>query len=491
MKKWIFIILLAVVIVCGFAYCSKSIASEENLSYYNQTLVYDEVNNVLEGTEVVGFFNYTDTVLDNIYLHLYANAFREGAKATVVSLANYEKAYPNGKSYGSIEIESVSSGDNYLEYQICGEDNNILEVKMGKELYPNELFEFEIGFSVKLANIHHRLGHGKNTINICNYYPVMCVYENGGFVTDLYNSNGDPFYSKTANYDVSITYNKEYTLASTGKQKNVLDGEHKITTIKARDVRDFAMVLSPKFQTTIENYDGIEINYYYYDDISSKNTIKVIKEVLDMNKKYGKYPYDTLSVVEANFVHGGMEYPNLVLISDDLADYQTYINVIVHELCHQWWYGIVGNNQYSHGFLDEGLTDYNTAKFYDLYPQYGQSSVKIFNNASNGYATFEKVYRDVMGDKFSTSMLRKINEFETENEYVYLTYVKGMLMFASLEDMLGQTKMDKCLKVYYENNKFSEATPECLVDAFVKTSGKNLYSFFDSWFNGEVVIGQF
>ena len=406
-NKWKIIIICCCVItvIAGILVLSKKVSADQNLCYYKQELIFDDKNKKLEGKETVCFYNYTDNVLESVCLHLYPNAFREGAKATVVSLANYEKAYPNGKNYGFITIESVNSGEEYLEYSIGGEDENILEIKMGRDLYPGEMFEFEVGFVVKLANINHRLGYGKSTINLCNYYPILCVYENGAWVQDLYNSNGDPFYSKCANYEVSITYSKDLTLASTGKQKNILDGENKITNIKAEKVRDFAMVLSSKFHNMEEFYDGIEIDYYFYDDSTPKQTITAIKEVLEMNKTYGKYPYKNLSIVEANFVHGGMEYPNLVLISDDLADYETYINVVVHELCHQWWYGVVGNNQYTHGFLDEGLTDYNTAKFYSLHSKYGLTSDKIFNNATNGYTTFVKVYGDVKQD-FSTSMIR-------------------------------------------------------------------------------------
>ncbi|MBQ9785861.1 MAG: M1 family metallopeptidase, partial [Clostridia bacterium] len=472
------------------AVCSNKVRAEENLCYYNQTLYFDEESYTIEGKQTIGFYNYTNDILENVCLHLYPNAFRQGANASVVSLANYEKAYPNGKDYGNISIESVNAKQEYLTYSICGTDQNILEVQLGKELFPDELFEFEVGFSVKLANINHRLGYGNSTINICNYYPILCVYENGDFVKDLYNSNGDPFYSKVANYQVSITYDKQYTLASTGTQKNIIDGENKVTTIKAENVRDFAMVLSSKYQTLNQIYNDVELNYYYYDDTTPKQTLTVIKEVLDLNKKYGKYPYKTLSVAEANFVHGGMEYPNLVLISDDLADYETYINVVVHELCHQWWYGVVGNNQYTYGFLDEGLTDYNTAKFYEAYPKYGLKCSTIFNNATNGYTTFTKVYNDVKKD-FSTKMIRRLDEFETENEYVYLTYVKGMLMFASLEELIGTKRMDKCITAYYNTYKFKEATPQDLVNAFSRASGKNLQSFFDSWFNGEVVLGSF
>lgn len=486
-KKWIFGVIIACVVAGAFAFCASNLSKEQSYCYYKQTLFFNNQDKILEGKEVVGFYNYSNSVLTSAYLHLYPNAFREGAKAKVVSLANEQKAYPNGKNYGKIDVESVCMGDASLEYEIGGVDDNILIVHFGKELFPDETFEFEIGFSVALANINHRLGYGENTINVCNYYPILCVIENGEFVTDLYNSNGDPFYSKVANYDVEICYNNALTLASTGKQSLKKDANSTTAKIQAKKVRDFAMVFSEKFTVLCDSFMDISLNYYYYDDSAPSKTMEVIKDVLKMNAKYGKYPYGMLSVCEANFVHGGMEYPNLVLISDDLQDGDTYINVVVHELCHQWWYGVVGNNQFEYGFLDEGLTDFNTALFYDEYPEYNHSSKDIFANASKMYANFEKVYASVVPN-FSTKMVRRLDEFDTESEYTYLAYVKGMLMFSNLNDLLGSKKMTKCLKYYYECNKFGEATPDDLVKAFNKASGKNLTSFFESWFEGRVVV---
>ena len=222
MKKKIFVagvfVILGVIAASIFAVCCNNLSRQENYGYYVQELYFDEQTHTLDGKQVVGFFNYTDEVLTSACLHLYANAFREGAKAKVVSLANFDKAYPNGASYGLITIESVSVESEYLTYSVGGEDDNILTVEFGQEVFPDEYFEFEIGFNVQLANINHRLGYGKNTINLCNYYPIMCVRENGGWVTDLYDSNGDPFYSKVANYEVELTYSNNYVLASSGKQ---------------------------------------------------------------------------------------------------------------------------------------------------------------------------------------------------------------------------------------------------------------------------------
>ena len=490
-KKLFFICCgVAISIIAGvFAICANHLSLDDDYCYYKQTLVFSDESKTLEGKETVGFYNYTDQILTKVYLHLYPNAFKEGNKAKVVSLANEIKAYPNGKSYGEINIESVNSGETSLSYEIGGEDENILIIDMGQELYPQDTFVFEIGFSTILANINHRLGYGNNTINLCNYYPILCVYNNGEYMTDLYHSNGDPFYSKIANYSVEITYPKKYTLASSGVQTIKDDGNLSVAKINAEKVRDFAMVLSDKYTTMCDTYGSTKLFYYYYNDSSPTETMQVVKKVLDMNKKYGNYPYATLSVCEANFVHGGMEYPNIVLISDDLNDGDTYKNVVIHELCHQWWYGLVGNNQYLYGFLDEGLTDFNTALFYDIYPEYNHSSKEIFANAEKSYTNFVKVYSDVVPD-FSTKMIRKLNEFSTESEYTYIAYVKGMLMFSNLNDLLGTKKMTKCLKYYFECNKFKEATPQDLVDAFTKAGSKDLESFFDSWFNGKVSIVQ-
>lgn len=481
---------VAIAIATGvFAICSNRLSSNDNYCYYNQTLIFNDDSKMLEGKEMVDFYNYSDQILTEVYLHLYPNAFKEGNKAKVVSLANEHKAYPNGKSYGEICIESVNSKDCDLSFEIGGEDENILIIDLNCELYPQDTFEFEIGFSTKLANINHRLGYGNNTINLCNYYPILCVYENNEYMTDLYHSNGDPFYSKIANYSVEITYPKKYTLASSGVQNIKDSGDYKVAKITANKVRDFAMVLCDKFTTLCDTYASTKLFYYYYNDSSPTETMQVIKKVLDMNKKYGVYPYSTLSVCEANFVHGGMEYPNIVLISDDLGDSDTYKNVVVHELCHQWWYGLVGNNQYLYGFLDEGLTDFNTALFYDEYPEYNHSSKEIFSNAEKSYANFVKVFSEVVPN-FSTKMVRKLNEFATENEYVYVAYIKGMLMFSNLNDLLGAKKMTKCIKYYFECNKYQEATPQDLINAFCRAGGKDLTSFFSSWLDGKVCVVQ-
>ena len=468
--------------------CSDKLSYPKIVNTYNMDITYIEEQQLVEGKVNVGYVNQTDTTLSEAKFHLYPNAFRENSKASVVSLANKDKAYPNGNSYGNITIKSVTLNGENKEIEICGEDENILNVVFEKQLYPNERVEIEICFQTKLANINHRLGYGKNCVNICNFYPVACVYDNGEYQTDLYNSNGDPFYSKVANYNVNFTYPSDYILASTGVGEIASADGQNVASIVAEGVRDFGIVISKNYQILSNEVNNIKINYFYHSDENAEQSLKLANSVVEyFSENFGQYPYKELDVVETNFVHGGMEYPNLVLISDDLADYETYQNVIIHEIAHQWWYGVVGNDQYSNGWIDEGLAEFSTALFYDACADFELSREQIVRNATTSYATFMRVYGDVLGE-IDTSMNRELDEFATEPEYVYNTYTKGLLMFASLYELIGEDDFFDCLQYYYRTCAFLEAKPEDVIYCFSRASGRDLSGFFNSWINGKVVI---
>ena len=85
-------------------------------------------------------------------------------------------------------------------------------------------------------------------------------------------------------------------------------------------------------------------------------------------------------------------------------------------------------------------------------------------------------------------MNRRLNEYNNESEYVYISYVKGMLMFDSLKDVLGKEKFIKCLQTYFEDNKFKIATPDTLIESFSKGAKCNMRDIFESWINGKVKI---
>ena len=205
------------------------------------------------------------------------------------------------------------------------------------------------------------------------------------------------------------------------------------------------------------------------------------------NRIFGKYPYSTYSVVETNFVHGGMEYPNLVYISDAIGSIEDYQNTIIHETAHQWWYGIVGNSAYHYGWLDEGLTEYSTLLFYKENPSYNVNIENSIKSSTNSYVLFMEIYSEYI-DNLDTSLDRNISEYNTEPEYVYMAYVKGMLLLDNIRDTIGDKKFYECLAHYYKENIFLNVTPDTMIENFSTTANTNLTSLFDRWISGKVVI---
>ena len=498
MKK-ILVLLICCISVFVLFGCDKQQKAEYNT--YTMEIVYNDFEKSLLGTESVLYVNNSDSVLDFVCFHLYPTAFRQGSNQSVVSLNEYKSCYYNGASYGDIRIDNVYIENQTSDFEICGEDENILKVYLKQSLQPQQNVLIEIDFFVKLPNINHRFGYGENTINIANFYPIACVYEDGEFFDKGYNSNGDPFYSQIANYNVKITFPSNLTIAHSGNLKNssvlqydfntedkTISTECKKIEISAEKVRDFAFVLSEKFQVISDCQDQTQIYYFYYNDTKPDTSLKTAQDALKtFNQMIGKYPYTTLSVVESNFVHGGMEYPNLVYISDGITNYEDYQNVIIHEIAHQWWYNLVGSNAFDNGWQDEGLTDYSTAVFYEKNPEYSRTKDNIILNATRNYSFFVDVYSSVY-DNLDTSMTRPLDEYSTSPEYVYIAYVKSMLMFDSLRNLIGDTKFFNGLNIYFENYCFKEAKPEQMIECFEKASNLDLESFFCAWLDGKVII---
>lgn len=442
----------------------------------------------LTGKMKVAYRNAEDVPLENVCFHLYGNAYRQDAKYPPVSAASSANAYPNGKSvYGQTEIKSVSQEGEESAFEVGGEDRNILIVPLKQELYPDETAELGIEFELKLSNIHHRLGYGDDTVNFGNWYPIVCVYENGGFLTDPYYSNGDPFYSEVSDYDVTVTVPGDFVCAFGG---DVVEetGDSLVTyKVRAERVRDFAMVFSTRFRVLSDYVDGngTRVDYFYYDDDrAAEHLALAIKAIGTFNKLFGKYPYDTYTVVKADFCHGGMEYPRLVYISDGVTG-EDYDTTIVHETAHQWWYGLVGNDQIRAGYLDEGLAEYSTALFYENNPEYNLDRKYFVDSATTSYKLFERVIGEVTG-KFDSSMNRSLADYKSEYEYIVMTYRKGFILFDELRTAVGDDAFFKGLRKYVSRNEYKNATLSELIGAM--SVNADVSGFIDSFVSGKAVL---
>ncbi len=249
MKKLWMVGLLCVMFLFGCGNSNLDINKQsKQLNTYQMDLTYTE-EHMLNGNETLTYTNRTDTTLSFLCFHLYPKAFSEGAVNKPVSTLNEKKAYPNGFSAGDIVINFAKVNGVDATFEYSGTDNNILKLFLGFDLEPLDKVTVLIDFTVQVPNVNHRFGYGENTVNLANFYPIVAVFENGEFILDPYNSNGDPFYSDMSNYEVKLTVPTEFVVSSTGEQTSAVK-EESISTyyLNAKTVRDFAIVLSTKFK---------------------------------------------------------------------------------------------------------------------------------------------------------------------------------------------------------------------------------------------------
>ncbi|MBE5748519.1 MAG: M1 family metallopeptidase [Clostridiales bacterium] len=463
--------------------------TSENISSYTIKANYNDESKMLVANQKVNYKNNTGDTLDEVRFHLYPNAFRQDATFKAVADKDETNAYPSGKSYGEIKINKVVANGKQVDINVGGQDENILIVQLDKGVPNGESVMIEIDFCDLLPKVAHRFGYTDNAVCFGNWYPIACVYDNG-WVQDVYCTNGDPFYSEMANYNVEISYPKYMQIATTGNAKTSDGIKNKTTVANAKTVRDFAFVLSDKFEVLSTQAGDVTIKYFYFNDKNANQNLQIGAEAVQtFSKTFGQYPYDNLCIVQTDFLYGGMEYPNLVYIASNL-DQTGQKQVIVHEIAHQWWYNLVGNNQVAHAWLDEGLTDYSTALFFKLNEQYKNEITyeKLVKTAERNYTMFVDVLESFKGGA-DTTMTRATHQYKTEQEYVCMTYTKGMLLFDSLAFGMGQNKMQKCLQNYFDEFKTKTVKPNDMIKSFGKTTGTDLAGFFNNWLDGKVTIG--
>ena len=441
----------------------------------------------LNGVQTVDFFNSTENTICELKFNIYANAFRQGAKYSPIGAQYLSRAYPNGLSYGEFIVNGVTLHEESADFKIEGVDKNVLTIPLKEEIFPEERVSVTIDYTINLANVIARTGYNADTINLANFYPILCGLDENGFYECAYYSAGDPYFSDCSDYTVTLSCEEKYTVASSGKlvSANSQNGKTQ-RKYELNNARSFALVLSEKFEAITQEIDGLQLNYYFYDDENPNESFEYIKKSIKyFNQTFGEYPYSTYSVVQTQFIQGGMEFPALVMISDDLEK-NAYGEVIVHETAHQWWQTCVGNNEIEYGFVDEGLTEYSVVLFYENHPEYKMTRTQMITSSENTYKVFCSVYDKIFGG-VNTTMIRSLDEFTNEYEYVNISYIKPCIMYDYLRKTIGDEMFFKGLKNYFSKYCFKNVTPYEVVGVYEKL-GAGTNGFFESFYQGKVII---
>lgn len=479
--------------VCSGCSLDRTLKKQaKKLNTYTMDINIDQSDMTAECYLRYEYTNRTDSVVDSFVFHLYPRAFREGATVKPYTSVSEARCFPNGISYGDIKINEVRLDDKNHDYFLIGEDEDKLEVKLNSELFYDDHAEIEIYFDLTIPNSTHRFGYYQNNINLANFYPQLSVLENGEYDLTPYYANGDPFYSECANYVVSVTAPSEYDVFSSGdviKTENS-DGKTK-TTFSALAVRDFAIVLGNNFEVASVALKGQTINYVgYKGDNDLFSNVELAKKAFEyFSEQFRAYPYKTLNVIKTPFVHGGMEYPGLVMISDTCETSEEKHKVIVHEVAHEWWYALVGVNETKDAWIDEGLAEFSSALFFGATPEYNITYNQMVNDAITSYTLYVDVISS-LNRSVNTKMNLKVNEYVNEYEYTYMIYIKGLILFDDLMQVTGKNKLIGALSHIARDYAFSNIDTDIFTESIKKLTRKNTDSFFESYLNGNAIIGK-
>ena len=389
-----------------------------------------------------------------IKFNLYPNAYREGAKITPLK---------DGDTAGAFSLTEVKLNGKAADHKIEGSDENVLSVLLDREYKKGETVEVSIKYSAKLSVSDERLSFGAGRANLGNFFPMLCAFKDGNYIECEFGSVGDPFVSETADFSVSLTVPSDYVVAS-GFEAQSCDVEDTKTMYRysAKNVRDVAFCINDNFSVVEKKWGDKSIKYYFYIDDEPEKTMEVAILALDyFSDNFGEYPYSSFTFAQTQFDAGGMEYPCFAMIADNLVK-DDRLFAVVHEIAHQWWYGLVGNDQIGSPFLDESLAEYSTLAFFADHEDLGLDAEKIYNETKSGCAyaehAFSSVYPDYVG-----AVGRGVKEYKGEFDYVNSVYSKGMLMMKAAEDAIGRKTLFKRLKKYCAKNAHSIAKREDLL----------------------------
>jgi hypothetical protein len=370
---------------------------------YTISLTSNSTGGTWTGHESVTFSNASATPLTEVYLRLWDNA-HGSCPSTPVTVSKV-----TGGTASALTVNCTA-----------------LKVTLAAPLAQGATGSIGFDLSIVVTAGVDRFGHDGAYYFIGNALPVLAVRDGAGWHLDPYTNNGESFYALASDYTVTLDHPTSLAVPATGTSTDT-PGTSGRTVTKAvgSKVREFAWAAGPFSRTSGTTAGGVKVNVYRVSSISSSSAASMLStatSALDAHAaRFGAYPYGEADVVLDNgFWFGGMEYPGFVL---DLVS----TNALAHELAHQWFYGIVGDDEYTTPWLDEGFTDYAT----DLYFNKTGSGCGITWQSSAEKLTNSMAYWDAHSSRYST-----------------VVYGYGKCTLHDLRRLIGTTAMTNLLRSY-------------------------------------------
>lgn len=412
------------------------------------------------GRQVIRYTNAETTPLDEVILRLFPNTPGYGGAMTVTHV--------------QVDGTPISPSSQL--------DGSALRLPLTTPLAPGEAISLTMDFTVTIPTApntgYAQLSTVGGVTALANVYPLIPVYDEEGWSAEIAPPHGDAVTSDVAFYTVDVSAPSTLHLATSGGCSAADPGTWRCT---GGPIRDFVLVLGEDYERVSQEVAGTRVNSYYYPDhtASGEWVLHVATEAFTtFSDLFGTYPYAEFDVVETPTSAGGIEYPGLVVISDRLYGGQggTAEWVVVHEVAHQWWYGLVGNDQVDEPWLDEALTQYSTLLYFEsVYGADAAADIVEMN--------FAQAHQRLLESGSDMPVGLPVAAYSPAL-YSPVVYQKGPLYFHALREEVGDEAFFAILRTYFNRNRYEVTTPEEFLTAVKIVTGEEHRSLYERWIIG-------
>ncbi len=482
-------------------------ATLHHSEYFQQYVKYDidvklDIDyRQLKVKETLLYTNNSPDTLTEIYFHLYLNKYRKGSLA-----------FPNLTfDRGSIIINKMEENDSLNTSGII--DETLFKVALLNPLYPGYSVRFSFDFVVTLPLASGRLGYYGDHYDVGNWYVTPVVYDRAGW--HLHQHLDNEFYQEWGDFRVNIHVPKGFLVGATGNLLNsfqayqdtlkenrdhyLIHPEDTLLSVwqyEAKMVHDFAWTTDPAYVLIQSEWNGITFNVLAMD-YNAEDWKQVAewgpKAVQFLSEAFGMYPYDQMTVADTYIKAGGIEYPQITFINDmihPIYEPDQFKSTIIHEMAHNWYYGLLGSNQTEEGWMDEGFTTF--AEIKTMEALFGRYTNYSFSRSGWLSSRFSLNDDDRLENARSYLRLAKM-DFDRDHinmhpdymgqEGYYLEYAKSAIVLFMLEYTIGDSLFAGVMLDYFDKWHFKHPYPQDFVSVAEKYADRDLDWFFEQWWN--------
>jgi hypothetical protein len=471
--------------------------------YWQQRVDYamdvrlDVKSNKVTGSQKLIYTNNSRDTLIKVYYHLYFNAFQPNSMMDVRSRAIADPDPRVGDRISKLTDDEIGY-QHILNIKQDGKDVNysvdgtIMEVKLNKPILPNAKTTFELKFESQVPIQIRRSGRNSKegiAYSMTQWYPKLAEYDKHGWHADQYVAR--EFHGVWGDFDVKITIDPTFVIGGTGKLQNpdkigyayektgtkIQRSEGELTWhFIAKNVIDFAWAADPDYvHDQAQVPDGPTLHFFYQKgDKTTDNWAKMqeyaVKHFQFMNKTFGKYPYDSYSIIQGG--DGGMEYPMCTLITGERS-FGSLVGVMAHEASHSWFQAVIATNETLYPWMDEGFTDFSS----------NESMHLMFNETTAPHQGSYNGYFGLVKSGLQEPASQPSDHYNTNRAYGVVAYNMGSIFLHQLKYIIGEVNFYKGMRAYYASWKFKHPEPSDFIRIMEKTSGLELDWYLNYWIN--------